>query len=142
MSENGLVKKLVSFFSFEHDQEDGEPEEQATSFREKIEKVVPMTKRSRIAQISIVSPQTFDDSQKVADGLKEGRAIIMNLSKLDVDLSKRIVDFVSGIVYALEGDSKKVGENIFVFSPANIQLSIGDNEQNDRHSTGFFFEER
>lgn len=139
MTETGLMRKIVSFFSFEHDE--GDSEETGT-FRDRIEKVVPMGKRTRTAQISIVNPQTFDDAQRVADSLKVGKAVIMNLSKLDVDLGKRIVDFVSGIVYALEGDTKKVGESIFVFTPSGIMLSTAEELSDERSSGGFFFEER
>lgn len=138
MPELGILRKIVSFFSFESD--DGEMEDVGV-YREKEDKIVPMSKRVRHTEISIFQPHTFDDAQRVADALKTGKAVILNLSKLDVDLGKRIVDFVSGIVYALEGCTRKVGENIFVFTPSTIALSPDDNSTVEP-SGSFLFHER
>jgi len=70
---------------------------------------VPIARRIRHTEISIYSPATFDEARIAADNLKEGRAVVLNLSRIDVENGKRIVDFLSGILYALEGSSKKSG---------------------------------
>ncbi|MEW6202801.1 MAG: cell division protein SepF [bacterium] len=138
MPELGIIRKIVSFFSFESDDNDME---EAGVYRDKEEKIVPMGKRMRQTEISIYQPHSYDDAQRIADSLKSGKAVIVNLCRLDVELGKRVVDFVSGIVYALEGCTRKVGENIFVFTPSNISLSPDDNSGAEA-SGSFLFHER
>jgi cell division inhibitor SepF len=151
MPENsGLLKKVMSFFSFES--EEGEMDEathhvdqreRAVAGSDRAEKVVPIARRMRHTEISIYSPATFDEARIAADNLKEGRAVVLNLSRIDVENGKRIVDFLSGILYALEGSSKKVGENIFLFAPANIAITPEEEAATSRAELdSFFFQER
>ncbi|NLF45335.1 MAG: cell division protein SepF, partial [Syntrophomonadaceae bacterium] len=65
----------------------------------------------------------FDDAQALADHLKSRRQVILNLENTTPDISQRIVDFVSGTTYALEGHSQQVGKTIFIFTPSNVEIS-------------------
>jgi cell division inhibitor SepF len=123
--QKGLVKKVMSIFSFDADSEDMEDLQQRTDERPErgSDKVVAIKRQVKHAEISIFSPQSFDDASMIANNLKSGKAVIINLGRLDVSLATRIVDFVSGIIYALEGESKKVGDNIFVFTPYGISIA-------------------
>jgi cell division inhibitor SepF len=146
MSEQqGLLKRIVGFFSFDTEAEEMEDlaqEEQPRDFRNN-NKVVPMPKRARMAEISIFSPGSFEDALIVADNLKDGKAVVLNLSRVDISLATRILDFVSGIIHAISGDHKKVGENIFVFAPSEFSIDESEHKRvRDDESDNLFFAER
>lgn len=148
MSEQqGLLKRIMGFFSFDADGEEMEDlaqvAQQPREPRASGGKVVPMPKRARSAEISIYSPNTFEDALVVADNLKEGKAVVLNLSRLDVSLATRILDFVSGIIHAVDGDHKKVGDNIFVFTPMHFDISEdAPRRVKSEDSENLFFAER
>ena len=140
--QQGMLKKVFSFFSFdaEHDElEDISPRE-----KEQIrDKVVSINKKARHAEISIYNPESYEDALVVADCLKDGQAVVLNLSKLDISLATRILDFVSGIIHAIDGSYKKVGDNIFVFTPTNIDITQETELKTEtRESDSLFFSER
>jgi len=144
--QQGLLKRIMNFFSFEADGEEMEdlgvqaPREPKAATGGK---VVPMPKRMRMAEISIYSPGSFEDALVVADNLKEGKAVVLNLSRLDVSLATRILDFVSGIIHAIDGDHKKVGDNIFVFTPTQFEISDEEPRRaRTEDSENLFFAER
>ena len=66
---------------------------------------------------------TYDETQSVIDNLKERKPIIVNLDEMDVQVAQRLLDFISGAVYALGGDIKKAARNIFVVVPSNIEVA-------------------
>lgn len=68
-------------------------------------------------KVVVLEPQAFEDSQNIADQLKNRRPVIVNLENADRNLAKRIVDFVSGTTYALGGNMQKVGNGIFLLFP-------------------------
>ena len=122
MPEQGVLKKVFSFFSF--DSERDEMEELGVEEKEKPnDKVVPITKKTRHAEISIYTPENYEDALVVADCLKGSQAVVLNLSRMEIGTATRILDFVSGIIHAIDGSFKKVGENIFVFTPASIDIT-------------------
>lgn len=78
--------------------------------------------RMRETRIVIVEPQTFDEVQNIADQLKKGCPVIIRLGSAGRQLAKRIVDFLSGTTYALDGDFKRLGETIFLCVPSTVKL--------------------
>lgn len=74
----------------------------------------------------VFHPASFDDVRDICDEIKNRRAAIVNLEKLDKDEAKRILDFMMGATYALNGNVKKVGNGIFVFAPDNIDVAGTD----------------
>ena len=70
----------------------------------------------------LLDPRAFSESQQIADHLKSKRSVVVNLKKVTKDQAKRIVDFLSGTVYAIGGDIQKLGEGIFLFTPKNITV--------------------
>ena len=74
-------------------------------------------------KVVVLEPKSFDDSQHIADQLKNRRPVIVNLENAERNLAKRIVDFVSGATYALNGNMQKVGNGIFLFVPNNVDIS-------------------
>ena len=70
--------------------------------------------------------QTFDDARRAADGLKDGQQQIVNLEQTPADMSERIIDFLNGATYALEGSVEKIGEQVYLFTPATVTIDIED----------------
>ncbi|HIS47550.1 MAG TPA: cell division protein SepF [Candidatus Scybalocola faecigallinarum] len=93
-------------------------------------KIVPMkqpSSRSAGMEVSIQKPSSFEDSSEICDELLNGKAAIVNLEGIDVDVAQRIIDFVSGACYAMSGNIRKVSSYIFIVTPAGIDIS-GDME--------------
>jgi len=74
-------------------------------------------------RVVVFEPKSFEDSQNIADQLKNRRPVIINLENAEKVLAKRIVDFISGTTYALNGNMQKVGNGIFLFVPNNVDIS-------------------
>ena len=71
----------------------------------------------------LVHPTSFNDAQEVGDKFREGFSVIMNLQAADRDLGRRLVDFASGLAYGLGGSMQPVAENVFLVTPAGVQVS-------------------
>ena len=70
--------------------------------------------------------QTFDDARRAADGLKEGQQQIVNLEQTPGDMTERIIDFLNGATYALDGSVEKIGEQVYLFTPSSVIIDIED----------------
>ncbi len=93
-------------------------------------KIVPMkqpTQRTSGMEVSIQKPATFDDSRDICDVLLTGKAAVVNLEGIDVEVAQRIIDFISGACYSMSGNIQKVSSYIFIVTPAGIDIS-GDME--------------
>ncbi len=86
-------------------------------------KIVPIRTTSRGLEVCIMKPSTFEDSQEICDMLLTGRAVVVNLEGFDPDVAQRIMDFISGAVYAIGGKLHQISRYIFIFSPDNIDIS-------------------
>lgn len=74
-------------------------------------------------KVIVIEPKSFDDAQQVANCLKEKRPVVINFENTDAEAAKRIIDFISGTTYALSGEIKKVGRNVFLCAPSNVNVS-------------------
>ncbi|MFM8889255.1 MAG: cell division protein SepF [Solirubrobacterales bacterium] len=74
-------------------------------------------------QVHLVVPANFNDAQQVADQFKRSVPVILNLQATDPDLSKRLIDFSSGLTYALDGGMQRIAEKIFLLTPRNVDVS-------------------
>ncbi len=74
-------------------------------------------------QVHLVVPRSFNDAQQIADKFKDGIPVILNLQGADQELSKRLIDFTSGLTYALEGGMQRVADKVFLLTPRNVQVS-------------------
>lgn len=74
-------------------------------------------------QVIVIKPQEFNEAQKVTDYLKEGRTIIINMEGIEVHAAQRIIDFIGGACYALDGSLQAISANIFIAAPYNIEVS-------------------
>jgi cell division inhibitor SepF len=74
-------------------------------------------------RVHLVIPRSFNDAQQIADKFKEGTPVILNLQGSDADLSKRLIDFASGLTYALDGGMQRVADKVFLLTPRNVEVS-------------------
>ena len=88
-------------------------------------------------QVILVKPERFDDAISIADHLLEKRTVVLNLEQTNKDVSRRLVDFLSGVAYAGGGQIKKVANSTFIITPYNVNI-IGD-LLDELESTGVFF---
>lgn len=78
---------------------------------------------SKSSKVILVEPRTYSESTDIADHLKNRRAVVVNLQRIDSDQGRQIVDFLSGAVYAIGGDIQKIGFSIFLCTPDNVEVS-------------------
>jgi cell division inhibitor SepF len=74
-------------------------------------------------QVHLVTPNSFNDAQEVADRFKRSVPVILNLQSTEGELAKRLIDFASGLTYALDGGMQKVAEKTFLLTPRNVEVS-------------------
>jgi cell division inhibitor SepF len=74
-------------------------------------------------RVHFVAPKNFNDVQDVADKFKESIPVILNLQGTDTDLSKRLIDFSSGLTYALDGGMQRIADKVFLLTPHNVEVS-------------------
>lgn len=77
-------------------------------------------------RVVIVEPTSYDDVQQIANHLKSAKPILLNFERTDAETATRIIDFMSGVTYALDGAINRVGDNIFLCSPKNVNVSVAD----------------
>ena len=78
-------------------------------------------------EVVLFHAKTFDDAAKAADELRKRKAVILNMENMDKALTRRVVDFLSGAVYALDGSVKKIAQSTYLFCPHNMAV-VGDLE--------------
>ena len=101
--------------------EDYAEEPKRTGFLGAKPKVVSMNRTTM--QVSIIKPTTFEDSQEICNMLLSGRPVVVNLEGFDPDDAQRIMDFISGCIYAINGKYHQISKYIFIFSPENVDIS-------------------
>lgn len=78
---------------------------------------------NKTMKVVVCEPESFDEVQILADHLKNRKQVIMNLEATPPEISQRIIDFLSGTTYALDGNSQQLGRHIFLFTPSNVEIS-------------------
>jgi cell division inhibitor SepF len=74
-------------------------------------------------RVHLVVPKNFNDAQQIADKFKDSIPVILNLQGADTDLSKRLIDFASGLTYALDGGMQRIADKVFLLTPRNVEVS-------------------
>ncbi|HHU20582.1 MAG TPA: cell division protein SepF [Bacilli bacterium] len=105
---------------------------------DKIDKKNVVSLKSVQTQIKVVlsEPRSYDETQDIADHIVNRRSVVINLQRVDYEQAKRIVDFLSGTVYAVSGDMQKLGPHTFLCTPDNVEVTgnitqmVGDDEWN------------
>ena len=80
-------------------------------------------------RVHLVLPRSFNDAQQIADRFKQGIPVILNLQSADAELSKRLIDFTSGLTYALNGGMQRVADKVFLLTPRNVEVSAEQRAQ-------------
>ena len=83
----------------------------------------------RPTRVSVVEPSSFNDAQSLADRFKRQQPVILNLQNVDGDLSRRMVDFCSGLTYALDGHIQSVASRVFLLTPRNVEVSAEERKR-------------
>ena len=81
------------------------------------------TKKKERSKVVLAEPRVFAEAQDISDQLKENRAVIVNLQRMSKEQSRQVVNFLSGVVYALEGTMTSIGHNTILCTPNNIELT-------------------
>ena len=98
---------------------DPEPGAERTAVRPRVQ-ALPSPASVRV---HLVVPRSFNDAQQIADRFKEAVPVIINLQSSDQELSKRLIDFASGLTYALDGGMQRVADKVFLLTPRNVEVS-------------------
>ena len=88
------------------------------------------------AKLILLEPRAYSESQQIADHLKNRHTVVVNLKRVTKDQAKRIIDFLSGTIYAISGDMQKIGGGIFLFTPNNVSVEgkiTSDKDGKDIH---------
>jgi cell division inhibitor SepF len=148
----GVWKKTLSYLGLVEDEEDfedldevgGEPEpaqvrrfQRPQAVREVpmdtetggIVRTIPSPRPAASASIHKSEPKRFNEARDVADRFKDGVPVIMNLQGTDDTIARRLVDFVSGLVYGLDGKIEMVANRVYLLTPANIEVSAEERER-------------
>lgn len=78
---------------------------------------------NKTMKVVVCEPETYDEVQMLADHLKAKKQVILNFENTSNDVSQRIIDFLSGTTYSLDGNSQRLGPNIFIFTPSNVEIA-------------------
>lgn len=93
-------------------------------------KKVPTTGSGKMI---LLEPRAFSESQQIADHLKQRNTVVVNMKRVTPDQAKRIVDFLSGTVYALGGDLQKIGGGIFLCTPKDVDVEGAITDDDDKN---------
>ena len=132
----GFISAVKNFMGFDDAYDDYEEEdryedeleeEEPRARRRRTSKVIPITARNEDANVQIIKPATFDDARKASEVLMRDQVVVFDVTGMrDSEEALRVVDFVSGTVFGLRGNIRKINTGIFIAAPRHIDIS-GDN---------------
>lgn len=119
------------------DDGDGNEKEEPSRSKKEISSKETTQVQSQGGKMILLEPRAFSESQEIADHLIKKNTVVVNMKRVTPDQAKRIVDFLSGTVYALGGDLQKVGGGIFLCTPKNVDVegSISDDDDKGRKTS-------
>lgn len=124
-----IKNKFKTLFSVEDDyeyvdEEEENTEEPATRSEKRTgQNVVSLKSVQASAKVVLAEPRSYDETQEIADHIVNRRSVVINLQQVDFQQAKRIVDFLSGTVYAVSGEIQKLGPHTFLCTPDNVDVS-------------------
>ena len=89
-------------------------------------------------KVVLVKPERFENASEIADHLKDKRTVVLNLESANKEVSRRLIDFLSGVAYANDGQIKKVANSTYIITPYNVGI-MGDNLLDELENNGVFF---
>lgn len=143
-----ILNKMLDFVGWETQEVQQEPyddeemeetgskyENNAASSKKNHGKVLNLN-NSATTKVVVVSPQNINDAKEICDHLRANRSIVMNVENIETPVAQRIVDFLSGAVYSLDGNIQKVSSGIFLAAPNSVDI-LGEIKE-DIHNKGIF----
>lgn len=124
-----MMNKIKTFFTMDDEYEYYEEQEEnipdtTSNQKRKNQNVVNLASMQQPSSKVVLSePRNYNEAQEIADNVVNRRAVVINLQRVDHEQAKRIVDFLSGTVYAVSGDIQKLGEQTFLCTPENVDVS-------------------
>lgn len=109
-------------YDYEYEEEEEQESEGINKLFGRKSKVVNMPQTQSIKMV-ISQPTTFEQSEEICNYLKERKSVIVNLEYVNKDVARRIVDFISGSVHALDGHIQKISNSIFLIAPTNYEIA-------------------
>jgi cell division inhibitor SepF len=88
--------------------------------------VRPLSPSPASTNVHVVAPTSFSEAQEIGERFRSAQPVIINLTGVDRDLKRRLVDFASGLTFGLNGDMKKVAESVFMLTPSNVEVSADE----------------
>lgn len=124
----GFKNTFKSLFTvddeYEYIEEEANYSEDASNQREEPKNVVSLkSMKQPTSKVVLCEPRTYNEAQEIADNIVNRRAVVINLERVNKDQAKRIVDFLSGTVYAVNGDIQKLGVQTFLCTPDNVEIT-------------------
>ena len=141
----GIMDKLMNLMGIEEIEEDEQNEPEVSHVdghavdegRKRKAALVSLPGGGRQVRVMVYEPRAFDEAHQIADHLKARRQVILNLEQTDKELGQRMLNFLSGCIYALDGTISRVGTSIFLFAPANVEVARENEAPRDRQPTFF-----
>ncbi|MCU9612184.1 cell division protein SepF [Caldibacillus lycopersici] len=130
----GIKSKIKTWFFLDDEYEEvyeeevpspkKEQEPQAKQIRnQQKQNVVSIQSIQKSSKVILAEPKFYEEAQDIADHLRNRRAVVINLQQIDRDQARRIIDFISGTVYAIAGDIQRIGSDIFLCTPENVEVA-------------------
>ena len=126
------LKKLKNLFSYNGDDDNlmGTEDEYYSMSEEEAIKEADKSGNKMI----LLEPRAFSESQQIADHLKNRNSVVVNLKRVTTEQAKRIIDFLSGVIYAIGGSMQKIGVGIYVCAPKNVNVQGKITDDSDKTS--------
>lgn len=121
--DQGTEEEVDNDEGYEYDERDNDDGEEERKFFGRKGKVVPLNAQGQPVKMVISQPTTFEQSEEICALLKDKKSVIVNLEYVNKDVARRIVDFISGGVYALDGHIQKISNSIFLIAPMNYEIT-------------------
>lgn len=110
-------EKALDFFGLNQEHEENDE----IIHKNENNRIISIYKKQGLS-ILVHSPESFSEVQNVVDQFKSKKPVILNLEKMERETARRVVDFISGAVYGLDGNVQKISDVIFIFTPNNVQI--------------------
>ncbi|MBR1496333.1 MAG: cell division protein SepF [Oscillospiraceae bacterium] len=105
--------------------------------RQKEGRLVSLGSGNSQSQVVLITPDRFETAAEVADHLRSSRAVLLNMESTPKDVARRLVDFLSGVTYAIDGNIRKIASNTYILTPQNVNL-VGD-QLDELENSGIYF---
>ena len=123
-----VAKEKKSFLSFKSSKSEPKKEDSGKMNS----RTINLPVANKLINVIVLEPVSFDDSPKIADYLRNSEPVVVNFKATDKVLAKRMTDFISGTIYALGGTMKKLGRDILICAPKNVDIDAGEEMYDER----------